>query len=165
MVSIRLARTGAKKKPSYRVVVMDKRRARNGKNIEIVGFYNPRLEPIEISLKRERIDHWLSVGAQPSETVKRLIKYFDEHGENVQGAKIGDMRAAAEGREAKPVERPAPKAEEAPAEEAPAAEAKADDGADAKTDEGAEAAAEATPEAAAETAAGDPEKKEEASSE
>lgn len=149
MVAIRLARTGAKKKPSYRVVVMDKRRARDGKNIEIVGFYNPRLEPIEISLKRDRIDHWLGVGAQPSETVKRLIKYFDEHGENIQGAKIGDLRSAAESREAKPVERPAPKAEE----EAPAAEAKAE--------EGEASAAEAAPEAAAE---GD-EKKEEAPAE
>ena len=135
MVSIRLARTGAKKKPSYRVVVMDKRRARDSKNIEIVGFYNPRLEPIEISLKRERIDHWLSVGAQPSDTVKRLIKYFDEHGENVQGAKIGDMRAAAEAKEAKPVERPAPKEEEAP--QAEAAEAKADEAAEGETAEAA----------------------------
>ena len=156
MVSIRLARTGAKKKPSYRVVVMDKRRARDSKNIEIVGFYNPRLEPIEISLKRERIDHWLSVGAQPSETVKRLIKYFDEHGENVQGAKIGDMRAAAEAKEAKPVERPAPKEEEkAPEAEAEAAEAKADE-----ATEGEAAAEGASEEAPAEEPAAE-EKKEE----
>ena len=150
MVSIRLARTGAKKKPSYRVVVMDKRRARDSKNIEIVGFYNPRLEPIEISLKRERIDHWLSVGAQPSETVKRLIKYFDENGENMAQPKKAKMRADAEAKEAKPVERPVKEeAAPAPAEEAPAEEAKAEDAPaeEAKADEApaAEAAAEDKP--------------------
>lgn len=80
MVAIRLARTGAKKRPSYRVVVTDKRRPRDSRSLEIVGFYNPRLDPIELSLKRERIEHWLGVGAQPSDTVKRLIKRFDEHG-------------------------------------------------------------------------------------
>lgn len=78
MVAIRLSRTGAKKKPSYRVVVMDKRRARDSRNIEIVGHYNPRPDPIELVLERDRIDYWLSVGAQPSATVKRLVKYYDE---------------------------------------------------------------------------------------
>ncbi len=79
MVAIRLARTGAKKKPSYRVVVLDKRRARDSRNLEIVGHYNPRPDPIELVLKRERIDYWLGVGAQPSDTVRRLVRYFDEH--------------------------------------------------------------------------------------
>ena len=65
---------GAKKKPSYRVVVMDKRRARDSRNIEIVGFYNPRPTPIEIKLERERIDYWIGVGAQPSDTVSQMIK-------------------------------------------------------------------------------------------
>ena len=78
MVAIRLARTGAKKKPCYRVVVMDKRRARDSRNIEIVGHYNPRPDPIELVLKRDRIDYWLAVGAQPSSTVQRLVRYFDE---------------------------------------------------------------------------------------
>ena len=77
MVAIRLSRTGAKKKPSYRVVVIDKRRARDSRNIEIVGHYNPRPDPIEVVLKRDRIDHWVGVGAQLSETVKRLVKQFD----------------------------------------------------------------------------------------
>jgi len=80
MVAIRLTRVGAKKKPAYRVVVIDKRRPRDSKSIEIVGHYNPRLEPIELNLERERIDYWLGVGAQPSDTVKRLIKHFDEKG-------------------------------------------------------------------------------------
>ena len=78
MVAIRLSRTGAEKKPSYRVVVIDKRRARDSRNIEIVGHYNPRLDPIELVLKRDRIAHWMGVGAQPSSTVQRLVKYFDK---------------------------------------------------------------------------------------
>ena len=78
MVAIRLSRTGAKKKPSYRVVVIDKRRARDSRNLEIVGHYNPREDPIEVVLKRDRIQHWIGVGAQPSKTVKRLIRHFDE---------------------------------------------------------------------------------------
>lgn len=80
MVAIRLARVGAKKKPSYRVVVMDKRRARDSKSIEILGHYDPRPKPIGLSLNRERIDYWLGVGAQPSDTVRRLIKVYDEQG-------------------------------------------------------------------------------------
>lgn len=79
MVAIRLSRTGAKKRPSYRVVVIDKRRARDSRNIEIVGHYNPRPDPIEVVLKRDRIDYWIGVGAQPSKTVTRLIRHFDEH--------------------------------------------------------------------------------------
>ena len=78
MVAIRLSRTGKKKKPSYRVVVIDKRRARDSRNIEIVGHYNPRPDPIEIVLKRDRIDYWMGVGAQPSDTVKRLVRHYDE---------------------------------------------------------------------------------------
>lgn len=78
MVAIRLSRTGAKKRPSYRVVVIDSRRARDSRNIEIVGHYNPRPDPIEVVLKRDRIDYWVSVGAQMSDTVKRLVRHFDE---------------------------------------------------------------------------------------
>ncbi len=78
MVAIRLSRTGAKQKPSYRVVVIDKRRARDSRNLEIVGHYNPRPDPIELVLKRDRIKYWMGVGAQPSETVKRLMRHFDK---------------------------------------------------------------------------------------
>jgi small subunit ribosomal protein S16 len=74
MLMIRLARFGAKKKPTYRLVVMDKERARNSRAVEVVGFYNPVANPATIELKRERIDHWLKVGAQPSDTVSRLLK-------------------------------------------------------------------------------------------
>jgi small subunit ribosomal protein S16 len=71
---IRLARFGAKKKPSYRVVVIDKERARNSRSVEVVGFYNPVSQPPVVNLKHERIDYWMKSGAQPSETVTRLLK-------------------------------------------------------------------------------------------
>lgn len=73
MLAIRLARVGARKKPHYRVVVIDKERARNGRFVEIVGTYNPRTSPASIALKQERIQYWISKGAQPSDTVQRLI--------------------------------------------------------------------------------------------
>jgi small subunit ribosomal protein S16 len=69
---IRLSRRGAPKKPIYRIVVIEKDRARDGRSIEIVGIYNPRTSPATIDLKRDRIDHWVSKGARMSETVSRL---------------------------------------------------------------------------------------------
>jgi small subunit ribosomal protein S16 len=75
MLAIRLARIGAKKKPAYRVIVTDKQRARDSRSVEIVGHYNPVKNPIVLQLDRERIDYWLARGAQPSETVRRLMKY------------------------------------------------------------------------------------------
>ena len=73
MLAIRLARTGKKKKPSYRIVVIEKTRPRNGRFVEIVGTYDPLREPAEIRLKEERVKYWLGVGAQPSETVRRFF--------------------------------------------------------------------------------------------
>ncbi|MBV8807503.1 MAG: 30S ribosomal protein S16 [Acidobacteriaceae bacterium] len=74
MLAIRLARFGAKKKPTYRVVVIEKDRARNSRSVEVVGHYNPVAKPAEIHLNRERIDYWMKNGAQPSDTVTRLLK-------------------------------------------------------------------------------------------
>ena len=74
MVVIRLRRTGKTKQPSYRLVVTDKRSPRDGKFIEIVGHYNPIRQPKELVVKNDRVRYWLSVGAQPSETVVRLLK-------------------------------------------------------------------------------------------
>jgi small subunit ribosomal protein S16 len=75
---IRLARFGARKQPYYRVVVIEKDRARNGRSIEVVGTYNPRTNPASVLLKRDRIDHWTSKGAQLSERVQKLLsKYSD----------------------------------------------------------------------------------------
>ena len=73
MLMIRLARIGARKQPYYRVVVIDKERARNGRSVEVVGLYNPRTTPTTIDLKRDRIDYWVSKGAQLSDTVGRLL--------------------------------------------------------------------------------------------
>jgi len=74
MVRIRLRRHGAKKQPTYRVVVADQHAARDGRIIENIGNYNPRTEPETINIDVERARYWLSVGAQPSETVARLLK-------------------------------------------------------------------------------------------
>ncbi|MGE5648201.1 MAG: 30S ribosomal protein S16 [Acidobacteriota bacterium] len=73
MLMIRLARFGAKKKPSYRVVVIDKERARDSRAVEVVGYYNPVTQPPTVNLKHDRVEHWLKVGAKPSDTVARLI--------------------------------------------------------------------------------------------
>jgi len=73
VLMIRLARTGARKKPQYRVVVIEKERARNGRPVEIVGTYNPRTSPASVELKRERIDYWVSKGAQLSSRVTKIV--------------------------------------------------------------------------------------------
>ncbi|HLJ91202.1 MAG TPA: 30S ribosomal protein S16 [Candidatus Angelobacter sp.] len=74
MLKIRLARAGARKKVSYRVVVMEGERARNGRFVEILGSYNPRRNPPEVVLDQERVAYWIGVGAQPSETVRSLLQ-------------------------------------------------------------------------------------------
>ena len=73
MLMIRLARTGARKQPQYRVVVIEKDRARNGRSVEVVGTYNPRTTPTSIDLKRDRIDYWVSKGAKMSDRVSKLV--------------------------------------------------------------------------------------------
>lgn len=74
MLMIRLARFGAKKKPFYRVVVIEKEKARNGRHIEVVGHFNPLTTPNQVVLKHDRIEHWVKNGAQLSDTVKRLLE-------------------------------------------------------------------------------------------
>ena len=74
MLMIRLARFGAKKKPFYRVVVIEKQRARDGRNLEVLGHYNPLTHPAEVVLQHDRLEHWTRHGAQMSDTVKRLVK-------------------------------------------------------------------------------------------
>jgi small subunit ribosomal protein S16 len=76
MLMIRLARFGAKKKPTYRVVVIEKERARDSRAVEIVGHYNPVADPVVCELKHDRITHWTGCGAQMSDTVKRLVKTY-----------------------------------------------------------------------------------------
>jgi small subunit ribosomal protein S16 len=73
VLMIRLSRTGARKQPHYRVVVIEKERARNGRPVEVVGTYNPRTNPASIELKRERIDYWVSKGAKMSDRVGKIV--------------------------------------------------------------------------------------------
>ncbi len=74
MLAIRLMRMGAKKSPSYRVVVKEKLSKRDGAYVENVGFYNPTREPAEIRLDMERVNYWIGRGAQPTDTVRQLIR-------------------------------------------------------------------------------------------
>jgi small subunit ribosomal protein S16 len=74
MLMIRLARFGGKKKPSYRLVVIEKEKARGGRAVEVVGMYNPVRHPAAVELKYDRIAHWVGCGAKPSDTVARLLK-------------------------------------------------------------------------------------------
>jgi small subunit ribosomal protein S16 len=116
-VRVRLTRVGSKKNPIWRVVVADQRSPRDGRFIETIGQYNPQTEPSTIRLDEERLQHWLARGAQPTGSVKQLVKAY---------AKSGGSAAA----EAAPAaEEPAPVAEEAaPEAEAPAAEDESSEG-------------------------------------
>jgi small subunit ribosomal protein S16 len=74
VLMIRLARMGKKKRPFYRVVVTEKTRPRNGRFVEIVGTYDPLKKPATVEVDRERVEYWLSKGAQPSDTVRSLLQ-------------------------------------------------------------------------------------------
>ncbi|MBW2575703.1 MAG: 30S ribosomal protein S16 [Deltaproteobacteria bacterium] len=73
-VKIRLARHGKKKKPFYRIVIADSESPRDGRFLENVGTYNPLVDPVEVSLKQERVKYWIDQGAIPTDTVKSLMK-------------------------------------------------------------------------------------------
>jgi small subunit ribosomal protein S16 len=74
LLRIRLTRMGAKKKPFYRVVVMEQRQTRDGSFVEVLGHYNPKANPPSVDLNMDRVRHWLACGAQPSETVNSMLK-------------------------------------------------------------------------------------------
>jgi small subunit ribosomal protein S16 len=74
LVAMRLTRIGSKKRPYYRIVVIDKRRARNGRFLEVLGQYNPIATPAQLEINGERAQYWLSQGATPSETVRSLLR-------------------------------------------------------------------------------------------
>ena len=74
MVKIRLTRAGAKKRPFYRIVAIDERRATNARALEFLGTYDPRTEPAVVNIRNERVDAWLARGAQMSATVRSLVK-------------------------------------------------------------------------------------------
>ncbi len=153
-VRLRLQRHGAKKNPFYRVVATDQRAPRDGRFIEILGTYNPLPDPPEIRLDRERVEYWLGVGAQPSNTVRSLIRKMNR-GEPVidlseegaeaaaKAAKAAARKQAKEEARKQAAEEAAKKAkeaeEEAKAEETEAAgEEKAEEGAEKAEEEKAE---------------------------
>ena len=74
MLKLRLRRMGAKKRPTYRIVVAESSAPRDGKFIEIIGLYDPLTDPATVRLNEERARHWLSVGAQPTETVRNILR-------------------------------------------------------------------------------------------
>lgn len=128
MLAISLMRMGAKGNPFYRLVVKEKRSKRDGKYLENVGTYNPMLDPAEVILNHDRINYWIGVGAQPSDTVKSLIKNNPVQTEEERAAALAareEKRAAAEQAkaEAKQAEAEKLEAERIAAEEAATAEA------------------------------------------
>lgn len=134
-LKIRLARGGAKKRPFYRIVVADSRMPRDGRFIERVGTYNPMLpkeHPERVNLKTERIQHWLSVGARPSDRVAKFLGGAEilpmpvpreQTKKNLPKAKAQERLKEAEEKAATAAEEAAAPVEEAPAEEAAAEEA------------------------------------------
>jgi len=74
LVTMRLSRIGSKKRPYYRIVVIDKRRARNGRFLEVLGQYNPIANPVQMEINAERAQYWLQKGAAPSETVRSILR-------------------------------------------------------------------------------------------
>lgn len=86
MIKLRLRRTGAKKRPSYRIVAAEHSSPRDGRFIEILGHYDPLTEPATVKVNAERARYWLSVGAQPSETVAGLLKRAGVTGETPETA-------------------------------------------------------------------------------
>jgi small subunit ribosomal protein S16 len=135
MVRIRLRRVGAKKKPSYRVVVANSESPRDGRFIENIGFYNPLTDPPTVEIKAERALHWLQHGAQPSDAVARMLQNLGvveklarlKAGTDMETllAELAEEKAAAEKKRA--AEREAAKAEEAGPAEEEIAEAEAEE--------------------------------------
>jgi small subunit ribosomal protein S16 len=174
MVKIRLRRTGAKKQPSYRLVVTDSRAPRDGRFIEIIGHYNPRTEPATIKVQEDRALHWLSEGAQMTDPVARLLKNLgtlDRFSRLKEGTELEELLAEAEAAHAKYAEESQARAEAAAGEkvakkEAEAAAAEAEEAAAAEAEEVVEEAEAETVEEEAETeVSADTEASEEPSSE
>jgi small subunit ribosomal protein S16 len=167
MVKLRLRRVGAKKQTSYRIVATDSRSPRDGRFIEVVGFYNPRTEPETVRIKEDRALHWLSVGAQPSDAVARLLKKMGtmdrferlKQGESIE-ALVAEAEAAAE---ATPEISPKTRREAVAAE--PEVEAAEPEEAEEAEEPEAGAETEAAPEAEAAAGMGEEEAQEEAQQE
>jgi small subunit ribosomal protein S16 len=117
---------GAKKKPFYRIVVKEKRSKRDGKYLENVGTYNPMANPAEVNLVHDRISYWISVGAQPTETVASLIKHNPVQTEEEKAAAAQAKLTKAEAEKAARAEEKRARAEKLEAERAEAARVEAE---------------------------------------
>src|ERR1700741_1041040 len=155
MLGISLMRMGAKGKPFYRLVVKERRSKRDGKYLENLGTYNPMVDPAEVTLNHERIQYWIGVGAQPTDTVKSLIKNNPVQTEEERAATLAaraEKKAASEAARAEALKAEAEKRNaEKLAADAAKAEAAAAETAEAEVTEAAEAPVEAeasAPEAA-----------------
>ena len=128
MLTIRLARSGAKKRPFYHVSVADSRMPRDGRFVERVGYYNPIAsgQEVRLELDIERIDYWISQGAQPSDRVLNLLKQNKETPEQTE-KRLAIKETKRQKKLAKKLADKEPIAEEAPEEEAPAEEAPAEE--------------------------------------
>ena len=96
MVRIRLRRVGARKQPSYRIVAADKETKRDGRFLEILGFYNPRTDPSTVTLKEDRVYDWLMKGAQPSDAVEkifRMIGFYERYERFKKGESLETLMA------------------------------------------------------------------------
>lgn len=126
-VRIRLTRVGATKRPAYRVIAIDKRRSRDGRALEILGYYDPLTEPATLHLEREKIQAWIGRGAQPSETVQKLLRQAES--KPAEAADAPKPRRATRAAGTKPSKKARTKAETAAdVAPAPAAEAAGADG-------------------------------------
>ena len=150
-VRIRLTRVGATKRPAYRVIAIDKRRSRDGRALEILGYYDPLTEPATVNLDRERIDAWIGKGAQPSETVAKLMRQAEKAAQAPSDAE--KPKRATRTTKPKASAKATAKAKAAPeaatpADDAPAAAAEAPDQAQATEEAAASADEAAEPEKA-----------------
>jgi small subunit ribosomal protein S16 len=157
-VAIRLTRVGATKRPAYRVIAIDKRRARDGRALEILGYYDPLTEPATVQLETDKIRAWIGKGAQPSETVVKLMAQAERAAaagpstEKPKRATRPSKPKASSKAAAKAAAKAEAPAAEAPAPEASAADAPAVEASDAPTTE---ATKEPTEETSADAAAED----------
>ena len=160
MLAIHLRRTGAKKDPHYRVVVADSRAARDGAFIEILGHYHPRYQPAKLVLDVQKTKDWIAKGAQPSDTVKSLLKQMESGTvETQQPVAPSRQRDAVQQSESRTKERAVPELEaetepEAEAEVEPKPEPEAEPEAEAEAEAEVEPEPEPEPEAEAEVEAG-----------
>ncbi len=157
-VRIRLTRVGATKRPAYRVIAIDKRRSRDGRALEILGYYDPLTEPATVHLESDRIQAWIGKGAQPSDTVVKLMRQAEKNAQAAAaGAEAEKPKRTTRPTKAKTSKKAAAKAEAAPADAQASPDVAVEPAADtAPTEGGTEGGTEAgsAPAAAAEEPAG-----------